>query len=57
MSYSEAKEKARNEAIEWQMTFCEHSYSYAELAYFTYYFEKKATRYGLIREFRENGIL
>ena len=57
MKYTEAKEKVRNEAIEWQMTFCEHSYSYGELAYFTDYFERKARRYGLIREFRENGIL
>lgn len=55
--YQDAKEKARNEAIDWQYEFAEHDYSYGELAYWQDYFEKKARRYGLVQEFRENGII
>ena len=55
--YQKGKEKARNEAIEWQSDFAAHNYSYGELAYFSDYFETKARRYGLLREFRENGII
>ena len=51
------KEKTRNEAIDWQADFANHNYSYGELAYFSDYFETKARRYGLVREFRENGII
>ena len=58
MSYSEGKERARNEAIEWQGTFSEgKTYYWSEMAYFSDYFSKLAKRYGLIREFRENGII
>ena len=57
MNYKERKEKARNKAIDWQADFCNHSYSYSELADFSAYFEKLGRRYGLIREFRENGII
>ena len=55
--YQKGKEKTRNEAIEWQSDFATHNYSYGELAYFSDYFETKARRYGLLREFRENGII
>jgi hypothetical protein len=54
--YQKAKEKARNEAIEWQLDFCNHNYSYGELFEFQNYFEKLGKRYGLLREFRENCI-
>ena len=57
MSYSEGKERARNEAIEWQADFPNHNYYWSEIAEFTDYFSKLAKRYGLIREFRENGII
>ena len=56
-NYKEKKEKARKEAIEWQNEFVEHNYSYSELAYYQNYFENKGKRYGLIREFKENGII
>lgn len=56
-TYQEAKEKARNEAIEWQLDFGNHNYSYGELFYYSDYFEKLAKRYGLIKEFEENGII
>ena len=55
--YQKRKEKTRNEAIDWQADFANHNYSYGELAYFSDYFETKARRYGLVREFRENGII
>jgi len=58
MSYAEGKKRARNEAIEWQNTFIEgKTYYWSEIAEFTDYFSKLAKRYGLIREFRENGII
>ena len=55
--YQEGKEKTRNEAIDWQSDFANHNYSYGELAYFSDYFGTKARRYGLVREFKENGII
>ena len=57
MTYQRAKEEARNRAIEWQLDFDNHNYSYEELAYFSAYFERLAKRYGLVTEFRENGII
>lgn len=56
-TYQIAKERARNKAIEWQMDFNNHNYSYGELAYYGDYFERLAKRYGLVKEFRENGII
>lgn len=55
--YQKGKEKTRNEAIDWQVGFADHNYSYSELAYFSDYFEAKARRYGLVKEFKENGII
>lgn len=55
-TYEIKKEMARQEAIEWQNDFCNHNYSYGELAEFVYYFEKLGRRYGLLKEFRENWI-
>ena len=55
--YKENKEKAREKAIEWQRDFENHNYSWGELAYYGAYFEKLAKRYGLVEEFKENGII
>ena len=55
--YTRAKENARQKAIEWQLDFNNHNYSYGELAEFTEYFTRLAKRYGLMTEFRENGII
>lgn len=55
--YQRAKNSARNKAIEWQISFCEHNYSYGELAYWKDYFERLARKYGLVEEFKENGII
>lgn len=55
--YAKRKTDVMEEAIEWQTDFCNHNYSYGELAYFSDYFTRLGKRYGLIREFRENGII
>lgn len=56
-NYQRAKARARNKAIEWQHDFNNHSYSYGELAKWQEYFNRLAKRYGLVEEFRENGII
>lgn len=56
-NYTAAKERARQRAIDWQSEFGEHSYSYGELAAYAAYFTRLGKRYGLLREFRENGII
>ena len=56
-TYQKAKERARNKAKEWQMDFCNHNYSWGEIIYYGEYFEKLAKRYGLVKEFKENGII
>lgn len=54
--YEKRKAEVREEAIEWQSDFCNHNYSYGELAYFSDYFTRLGKRYGLLREFKENCI-
>lgn len=55
--YQMNKEESRNKAIEWQSHFSDESYSWSELLRFQEYFTKLGKRYGLLREFRENGII
>lgn len=55
-TYEMKKEMARQEAIDWQNDFGNHNYSYGELVEFGEHFEKLGKRYGLLKEFRENGI-
>ena len=54
--YNNAKAKAEQEAIDWQSDFNNHNYSWGEIAAWSAYFEKLGKRYGLLTEFRENGI-
>lgn len=56
-AYQKAKQRAIDKAINWQTDFENHNYSYGELVEWQSYFEGLAKRYGLIREFRENGII
>ena len=56
-NYRTKKEEARSEAIAWQHDFANHDYSYAELLNFQNHFTHLAKRYGLMREFKVNGIL
>ena len=55
--YTRAKGNARQKAMDWQTDFHNNSYSYGELAAFAEYFTRLAKRYGLMTEFRENGII
>ena len=54
--YQRRKERAREQAIEWQHTAPE-DLSYGESADVADYFQRLAKRYGLTAEFRENGII
>lgn len=47
----------RQSAQNWQIRTAEKALSYAELLHDTRIFEKYAKKYGLQREFRENGII
>jgi len=55
--YQSAKEEARKEAIEWQIDFSQSSHYMSKLVEAANYFARLAKRYGLIKEFRENGII
>lgn len=55
-NYETKKEMVKQEAIDWQNDFGNHNYSYGELCEFVMHFEKLGRRYGLLKEFRENGI-
>lgn len=57
LTYREKKAKLREQAITWQRDFAEHNYSYGEIAEKQAYFEKEGKKYGLIKEFKENGIV
>lgn len=56
-SYKENKEAVREQAIEWQMEFSQNDHYMSECAYWNDYFAKLGKRYGLLKEFRENGII
>lgn len=55
-TYAELKERARQIAIEWQLTDGDYPYSYEGLLILCEYFHKLGKRFGLIREFRDNAI-
>ena len=54
--YNRLKEAARQAAIEWQLTSRDEPMSYSELAEVGEHFYTLGKRYGLLKEFRENGI-
>ena len=56
-TYRDRKNAARDRAVEWQLNFSENSYYWSELVYWQKYFTKLGKRYGLLTEFRENGII
>lgn len=55
--YQKRKNAARDKAIEWQYDFNNHNYTWEELVDIQERFEKLGKRYGLLGEFRENGII
>lgn len=57
-AYEKGKEKTRELALEFQALFTEgESMSYSELAQWEDLLEKRGRKYGLVREFQENGII
>lgn len=55
-NYQERKNNLIELAKEWQLDFSYLSWSYSELAEIVNYFYNNGKRYGLLKEFRENGI-
>ncbi len=56
-TYKEKKEEIRQRAIEWQKDFEKQDYCWGDLIIYQEYFEDLGKRYGLLKEFRENGII
>ena len=54
--YQKEKARIRELAIRYQVNFSNHNYSYSEIVYYQNTFHKLGKRYGLLREFHENGI-
>lgn len=54
--YAEKKENLRSFAIEWQQDSVENNLSWKEMIYWQGWFEQMGRRFGLLNEFRENGI-
>lgn len=57
MTYQENKEIARQKAIDWQNETAKKDVFCSELVEQAEYFQKIAKRYGLTKEFKENGII
>ena len=55
-TYTEKKENLRDLAKEYSNNVGETCLSYGELAEIGGFFEKNGKRYGLLKEFKENGI-
>ena len=55
--YQKKKAAARSYAQDWQEEFSESSWTWEEVATMQDTFLRIARRYGLVREFRENGII
>ena len=56
-TYEQKKEDLKQKAIEFQNTWQVVSWSYSEITEISDFFYKNGKRYGLLREFRENGII
>lgn len=56
-TYQRRKAAAREKAVSWQLGFADRSDSYDDLVAAQTYFEALGRRYGLLTEFRENGII
>lgn len=50
------KGQARDQAIETQIIISNNNFSYYELMIITNHFEKTGKKFGLLDEFKENGI-
>lgn len=57
MTYAERKNAAREKAMRYQNTIIEFNLSWGEMAELQAMFERLGKRYGLLQEFKENGII
>jgi hypothetical protein len=57
MTYQNKKEMIRQEAIDWQIAMSELNLSYGELSIISFHFWKLGRKYGLLKEFKANGII
>jgi hypothetical protein len=55
-TYEEIKYNLEDLAKEYQLYYSHYSWSWGEIATITNYFYTMGKRYGLLKEFRENGI-
>jgi hypothetical protein len=51
------KEEARSEAITYQQEFSKKRMDYKKLIEAEHHFQKTGKKFGLIKEFKENGII
>lgn len=56
-TYQERKNNLEDLAKDWQLHFSNFSWSWGEIAEITNYFYDMAKRFGLVKEFKENGII
>ena len=56
-TYKSNQEALRDIAIQWQSDLEKLDYSYNDIALWNDFFYEMGKKYGLIREFKENGIL
>lgn len=56
-TYAELKEIAREHAIDWQIAWADEVHYMSEAAEWAEHWRKIGKRYGLTREFEENGII
>jgi hypothetical protein len=57
LKYYTKKEKARNLAIDWQLNFTNNDRSWGYCITWAARWERIGRKYGLIREFKENGLI
>ena len=55
-TYEERKYNLEELAKDWQLNFCQYSWSYYELMLVQGFFYDNAKRYGLVKVFHENAI-
>jgi hypothetical protein len=53
----ETKEEARQFAVDYQNWASEENMYYSDLLVWSDYFEELGRKFGLLREFKENGII
>lgn len=56
-TYKKNKARIREKAIDWVMYCANNNVFWSELAEASCYFEKQGKRYGLLKEFRTEGVL